>query len=92
MLDKSTGVGHFLIVEGAIRDEGFSYHYLPPSRVVYTEEKTRSLIRRYLSERGILYSEGLVWTTDAIFRETKEKVNARREEGAKSSKWNRQVV
>lgn len=83
VLDKSTGVGHFLIVEGAIRDEGFSYHYLPPSRVVYTEEKTRSLIRRYLSERGILYSEGLVWTTDAIFRETKEKVNARREEGAK---------
>ncbi len=83
VLDRETCVGHFLVVEGAIRDDGFSYHYIPASRIVYTEKDTRKLICDYLSERGIPHSEGLVWTTDAFFRETRDRIRARREEGAK---------
>lgn len=83
VLDKATCLGHFLVVEGAIRDDGFSYHYIPASRIIYTEKSTRKLICDYLSEREIPHSEGLVWTTDAIFRETKDKIRARREEGAR---------
>lgn len=83
VLDRETCVGHFLVVEGAIRDDGFSYHYIPASRIIYTEKSTRKLICTYLSERGIPHSEGLVWTTDAFFRETKDKISMRREEGAR---------
>lgn len=39
VLDRETCVGHFLVVEGAIRDDGFSYHYIPASRIVYTEKR-----------------------------------------------------
>ena len=49
VLDRETCVGHFLVVEGAIRDDGFSYHYIPASRIVYTEKDTRKLICDYLS-------------------------------------------
>ena len=39
VLDRTIDVGHLLLVDGAIRDEGFSYHYLPPSRVVEAEDR-----------------------------------------------------
>ena len=39
VLDRNIKVGEFLVVEGAIRDEGFSYHYLPAGRVVYNDKK-----------------------------------------------------
>jgi len=34
-----------------------------------------------LGARGLAYRVGRSWTTDAIFRETREKVRLRREEG-----------
>ncbi len=83
VLDKNIGVGELLIVEGAIRDEGFSYHYAPPSRVIETQADVRETMRGYLDKNGLPYIEGLVWTTDAFYRETKEKIALRRSEGAK---------
>lgn len=83
VLDKSIEVGQLLVVEGAIRDEGFSYHYAPPSRIIYTQSNVKEAICTYLDERNIPYTKGLTWTTDAICRETRERVVARREEGAR---------
>lgn len=83
VLDPGIEVGTILVVEGAIRDEGFSYHYLPPSRVVYARKDTNEKIVRYLQEQGIPHLQGLTWTTDAIFRETPDRIALRREEGAK---------
>ena len=37
VLDRNIEVGQLLLVDGAIRDEGFSYHYMPPSRVICTD-------------------------------------------------------
>lgn len=83
VLDKTIDVGKLMIVEGAIRDEGFSYHYVRPSRIIYTDEEVSTKISDYLSLHNISYFKGLTWTTDAFFRETKDKVNLRKEEGAK---------
>ena len=83
VLDKNIEVGQLLLVEGAIRDEGFSYHYLPPSRVVYTDSETTGKIADYLNKENVPYMRGLTWTTDAIFRETVDKIALRKEEGAK---------
>lgn len=83
VLDKDIEVGQLLLVDGAIRDEGFSYHYLPPSRVVHTDPAVTEAIRRYLDENRVPYLRGLTWTTDAIFRETPDRIERRKEEGAK---------
>lgn len=83
VLDKSIEVGQILVVDGAIRDEGFSYHYIAPSRIIYTEPETTEKITWYLDQNSVSYLRGLVWTTDAIFRETPEKIEKRKSEGAK---------
>lgn len=83
VLDKRIEVGQIFVVDGAIRDEGFSYHYLPPSRCVYMNSKITDTITDYLDKNSISYIRGLAWTTDAIFRETQDKIMQRKTEGAK---------
>lgn len=83
VLDKNIEVGQILVVEGAIRDEGFSYHYIEPSRYIYTNPITTEKITKYLEKNSISYIRGLTWTTDAIFRETGDRIAKRKEEGAK---------
>lgn len=83
VLDKNIAVGQLLVVDGAIRDEGFSYHYAAPSRVIFTDPTVTEKITRYLEENNIPFLRGLSWTTDALFRETADRVAARKAEGAK---------
>ena len=83
VLDRNIEVGQILVVEGAIRDEGFSYQYIAPSRVIYADKETNDRIIRYMKENEIPYLQGLTWTTDAIFRETPDRIALRKEEGAK---------
>ena len=83
VLDRNIEVGQVLVVDGAIRDEGFSYQYLPPSRIVYTDPQVTDRIVSCLEKRDVPYLRGLVWTTDAIFRETADRIALRKEEGAK---------
>ena len=75
-------IGEILIPTFAIREEGVSYHYLPPN---VRAEPSSSLLRKieaFLDEEGIRYKMGGVWTTDAPFRETMDKVLAHSEAGA----------
>lgn len=83
VLDRNIEVGQILVVDGAIRDEGFSYQYIAPSRVIYTNPETTDTIRKHLDEKRIPYLRGLTWTTDAIFRETADRISRRKAEGAK---------
>lgn len=83
VLDKDIKVGQLLVVDGAIRDEGFSYHYVEPSRFIYTDKKVTDKIASYLDRCNIPYLRGITWTTDALFRETADKVELRKSEGAK---------
>lgn len=71
----------FLIPSKALRDEGTSYHYLPPSRYVEIAPDARRIIRSVLEDRGLTAVECLTWTTDGFFRETEDMVAYRREEG-----------
>ena len=76
------GVGNIIIPTAAIRDEGTSYHYLPPSREVEMDPKMVAALEKALTERNIPHQVGKTWTTDAFFRETSEKVALRKSEGA----------
>lgn len=83
VLDQNIEVGQILVVDGAIRDEGFSYHYVEPSRYIFTDPETTEKITQFLTENSVSYIRGLTWTTDAIFRETADRIARRKEEGAK---------
>lgn len=83
VLDRNIEVGQILVVDGAIRDEGFSYHYVEPSRYIYTNTEVTDKIVRYLEKNSISYIRGLTWTTDALFRETSDRIARRKDEGAK---------
>ena len=83
VLDENIEVGQLLVVDGAIRDEGFSYHYIEPSRYIFTNPATTEKITQYLEDHSISYTRGLTWTTDAIFRETADRIARRKKEGAK---------
>lgn len=83
VLDKNIEVGQILVVDGAIRDEGFSYHYIEPSKYIYTDANVTEKIVQYLKANDISHIRGLTWTTDAIFRETADRIAQRKAEGAK---------
>lgn len=78
---SNIAVGDLVIPDSAIRDEGMSYHYLPPSREVKGDPTAIEAIKQTLAEHNISYEVGKTWTTDAIYRETRKKVNARKAEG-----------
>lgn len=82
VLDPSIGTGELVLAEGAIRDEGLSYHYLPASRIVYADKAVTDRIEKSLLGRSVPFCRGVVWTTDALFRETREAVARRKAEGA----------
>jgi uridine phosphorylase len=74
-------VGRVIVPTSAVRDEGTSYHYLPPGREVEPSPEALAAIEETLTERGVDYLRGKVWTTDAIYRETRARVERRRDEG-----------
>ncbi len=65
----------------AVRDEGTSYHYLPPGREVEASPIGIKAIEKTLNLHNINYILGKTWTTDAIYRETPEKIKLRKKEG-----------
>lgn len=71
----------FLVPGKALRDEGTSYHYAPPSRFMEIGERARKAIRETILEHGMKYREVVTWSTDGFYRETKEKVAYRKSEG-----------
>jgi len=81
VLSGDIAVGHVVIPVSAVRDEGTSYHYLPPTREVQASPEAVSAIEQVLKRYSIPYILGKTWTIDAFYRETPSKVKLRREEG-----------
>lgn len=71
----------FLVPTRALRDEGASYHYLPPSRFVELNRKVLRSMERTLTRLGLPYTECVTWSTDGFFRETRDKIEYRKAEG-----------
>lgn len=80
-LDDTITGEKILLATSAVRDEGTSYHYLPPAREVAINEVVRGKIVACLQAENQDYLEIKTWTTDASFRETPAKVEMRRQEG-----------
>lgn len=71
----------FLIPTAALRDEGTSYHYLPPARAVQLNPAGIQAIAAALDAAGQPFEYCKTWTTDGFFRETRSMTAYRRSEG-----------
>lgn len=80
-LNRDLTLGRLVVVSSAIRDEGTSFHYLPPTRQIEFDTRARQTLEAVLKERGTPYVVGRTWTTDAPYRETPRKIARRRDEG-----------
>jgi purine-nucleoside phosphorylase len=75
-----SGYGTFLCKK-AIRDEGTSYHYTPPSKYAYPDERLTKRLEDSLKENNIEFRKAINWTIDSIFRETKKEIEQYKNEG-----------
>jgi uridine phosphorylase len=73
--------GDIVVPTSAVRDEGTSFHYLPPSREVEADPDGVRVAVDVLTERGVPFHTGKAWTTDGFYRETPKRVAARKDEG-----------
>ena len=81
VLDSSIGVGNVIVPTSALRDEGTSYHYLPPDDEALPSPEAVDAIKRTLDRHSVPHVEGKTWTTDGVYRETRGLVQKRREQG-----------
>lgn len=83
VLDKDIEDCSVIIPNEAIRDEGVSYHYIEESDTIKVNKKYVLEFKEVLDRLGYSYTEGMTWTNDAFYRETREKINDRVAMGAK---------
>ncbi|MBA3497278.1 MAG: nucleoside phosphorylase [Gemmatimonadales bacterium] len=80
-LAPAGGTPYYVLIEGAIRDEGTSYHYLPPSRTVEADAGVVALGASATAGWREPVYRGTVWTTDAPYRETAGRISELAREG-----------
>jgi uridine phosphorylase len=67
---------YFVVIDRALRDEGTSYHYTPPTEFSEADPFLVEAAAKALA--GLRAVVGPSWTTDAPFRETAEAIEAAR--------------
>lgn len=72
---------YFVVIDRALRDEGTSYHYLPPAEYAAADEALVALAMRALAPLPMPIYRGAAWTTDAPFRETAAAIESARIRG-----------
>jgi uridine phosphorylase len=71
----------FVLIDKALRDEGTSYHYLPPADFAPAPEQVLSGLKGAFSDLPFRVLQGPAWTTDAPYRETEAAIAANRRRG-----------
>ncbi len=69
-------IGDLILPEAAYSEEGTSGHYPGAAGVSRPDPGLCQAVRRSLIEAGLGFHAGTIWTTDAIYRETRGKVAA----------------
>ncbi len=73
--------GDMVVCSKALRDEGTSYHYLPPAEFSEPDGELTRNIRSVLANNGVAHDLGPTWTIDAPFRETLPEIEHHRRNG-----------
>lgn len=81
VLDREIGDCAVILPTSAMRDEGTSYHYAPPSDEIAVNIHHGEAFLGLMKEWGLTCVTGKVWTTDSMYRETREKAARRKAAG-----------
>lgn len=72
---------YFVLIEKALRDEGTSYHYLPPAPYSEINPALLECLEGAFDQSPIGVTHGATWTTDAPFRETETAIDFAQAQG-----------
>ena len=72
---------YFVLIDKSLRDEGTSYHYLPPSEFSAADPKLIDGLDGAFNSLRVVVERGATWTTDAPFRETPATIGAMKAKG-----------
>ncbi|MCC8100003.1 MAG: nucleoside phosphorylase [Clostridiales bacterium] len=81
VLDNAIEDCSIIIPTAALRDEGTSFHYAPPSDKLPVNPRYLDTFLDILNTHGCSYTLGKAWTTDGVYRETREKMERRKAQG-----------
>ena len=80
-LQPDLALGQVIVPDSALRDEGTSFHYLAPDRIVDADRREVTIAVDVLEGLRLPHLVGRTWTTDAPYRETRSKLQHRLDEG-----------
>jgi len=80
-LQERIDIGDIVLPLEAIREEGTSYHYLPKGEKSCPDLTIQNRLSNWLGKTGLPCFRGTIWTTDAPYRETSQKVRGYCAEG-----------
>ncbi|MFH1909264.1 MAG: nucleoside phosphorylase [Chloroflexota bacterium] len=80
-LQPTAPIGTMLVPTACIREEGTSLHYLSPEIPVTPDKELVELLQASAQAEGVNLISGPVWTTDAPYRELRNKIEAYRKQG-----------
>lgn len=83
-LDENIKIGDLFIVDKVIRGDGVTPYYVDKDFQTVADKKISDALYEVAKTMGINVHRGTAWTTDALLRETREIVEAKRKEGAKA--------
>jgi purine-nucleoside phosphorylase len=83
-LDENMKIGDLFVVDKVIRGDGVTPYYVDKSFETVADKKIADTLYEVAKSMGANVSRGTAWTTDALLKETREIVEAKRKEGAQA--------
>jgi len=83
-LDENIKVGDLFVVDEVIRGDGVTPYYVDKNFKTVADKKIADTLYEIGKGMGLQIHRGTAWTTDALLRETRDIVEAKRKEGAKA--------
>ncbi len=80
-LEPTYQIGDCFIPTIAMREEGTSYHYLPAEVIPASSGRLNTVLREQADAQDLPVRSGPIWTTDALYRETAQKIRQFQEAG-----------
>ncbi len=82
VLDENIKIGDLVVVDKVIRGDGVTPYYVDKDFHTIADKKITDTLFAAAKDLGASVHRGIVWTTDALLRETREIVEVKRKEGA----------
>jgi uridine phosphorylase len=81
-MSEDIKVGDLVVVDKVLRGDGVTPYYVDKNFQTVADKKISDTLVAAAKDMGMTVHRGCVWTTDALLRETREIVEAKRTEGA----------